>query len=356
MGRRGPGRGRRRARRYGERVTTGTLDRLLDEDLTTDPVTAGGLTNHRPMTLIALDALGADDRRLEQFSKGYASRLAPRRPPTGTAVTVSTLGSALGTGERFGDLVAYFGKEVDSAGVDATLGRHLGILLDGVGGAAFHGLIRLGYALEHGRDRDVAAGLAYLADSAQFVQVPPVTGGGGLGAAGLLAALRDHPRLRDRTFGATGFAHCFAEVAADPDFVELAARVEVDEHSLAELARLTHQLYRATGDFFELHTMTGTHAARLVLARTPTSERAGSLVAALVRAVGAAYVVIGTLAVDTVDDGASPPRGWPEISEALVASDDPHVIKLGYTCRQEEQAWSDSGYRATAAAVAGLTA
>lgn len=101
------------------------LDRLLDEDLATDPETRAGLSNHRPMALVALTALGADDARLASVSAGYDSQLVPCREHIATSV------------DRFAHAIR-------QDGISAVLDRELPALVDGVGGAAFHGLIRLG--------------------------------------------------------------------------------------------------------------------------------------------------------------------------------------------------------------------
>lgn len=57
------------------------LDQLLDDDLAEhDPVMLGHLSNHLPMALIALHAMGADDTCLREYANNYRSKLDQRRP------------------------------------------------------------------------------------------------------------------------------------------------------------------------------------------------------------------------------------------------------------------------------------
>lgn len=237
-------------------MTTAVLHRLLAADLDFDPVSEAGLTNHLPMLLIALERLGADDQHLHERFDRYRSRLVDRRESR-QPIDVAALDQSLGTGKRYADLFAVFRDEIDHHAVPATLGRHLPRLLDGLGGAAFHGLIRLAYALDNGRPVDVAAGLAYLADVMQPVPAGPrLADGRSCDPVELLNELAAHPHLSRWTFEASGFQSRFAEVAADPDLGAILGRIAPTD--LSSVADAGHTLFRSTGDFFALHVMTAT--------------------------------------------------------------------------------------------------
>ena len=330
------------------------VDRLLDDDLGRDPVTGEGLSNHLPMALIALHRLGADDERLRRFAARYRTRLVPVRSPTGPVPPGER--PPLGIGRHLGDLLAHYRGAIAADGVDPVLRRDLPGLMPGLGGAAFHGLIRLGYALDRGREVDVAAGLAYLADVTQRVPVPGP--GGDLTAAGLIAAVGETMGAGARRGAGEGFSSAFARVAADPRFVAAADRVAVGTVGLDAVARLTHGLYAGTRDFFALHTLTATHATRLVLDRMDESDRPAA-VAALAVAVTAAWVVVGAPAFAPMpeagagggtDVAAADVPSWERIAAEAVADDDEHVIKVVYSCREEARARADERYRTTAAA------
>lgn len=316
-------------------MSTSTLDRLLDDDLATDPVTDAGLTNHRPMALIALAAIGADDARLESFSSAYGSRLLP-------------------CSARFAASHARLLAEMERDGIEAVLDRDLAALVAGLGGAAFHGLIRLGYGIEHGRAADVAGGLAYLTDVTQPVSSGIGTSNPACDLPELLDRLRGDPSLGRRAFNSVGFSARFAEVASDTRFAEHLSALSADSCNLASLASTTLRLYRATGDFFALHTVTATHAARLVVGSLGDEGPAVGLVQGLCGAVAAAYVVIGTPDVTNLPALPQEPiPDWAHIGRAALGSDDPHVLKMVHTCRQEQAAWGGLDYQVAAAEISG---
>lgn len=334
-------------------MTTAVLHRLLAADLDFDPVSEAGLTNHLPMLLIALERLGADDQHLHERFDRYRSRLVDRRESR-QPIDVAALDQSLGTGKRYADLFAVFRDEIDHHAVPATLGRHLPRLLDGLGGAAFHGLIRLAYALDNGRPVDVAAGLAYLADVMQPVPAGPrLADGRSCDPVELLNELAAHPHLSRWTFEASGFQSRFAEVAADPDLGAILGRIAPTD--LSSVADAGHTLFRSTGDFFALHVMTATHATRIVVGHLSAPEDRQRAIQSLVRSIATAYVVIGTPGLADPPSDTSP-SDWREIAAAAIRSDDEHVVKLAYTCREQAAANpSDPRYARTATFIVGLS-
>lgn len=138
---------------------SGPLFDRLDDGLRHAPEYRGGLSNHLPMALVALDAMGADGQRLCAFASDYARRLGPRRP-----------------GDPIDDAFeAAFARRLDAIGrdgVDAVLREALPRLIPGVGAAAFHGLIRTAYGVIAGHAGEIAAGLAYW--ETRFLPLLPV--------------------------------------------------------------------------------------------------------------------------------------------------------------------------------------
>ena len=123
------------------------LEDLLDEELTFEATTTDGLTNHLPMALVAKSGLGASIEELRRFATRYEVRLAPRGD-AGTPLTSATWEGAIGKVGAFDALRDYFMIAVNDDGPEATVRRHLDALTSGICGAAFHGAIRLAYALE----------------------------------------------------------------------------------------------------------------------------------------------------------------------------------------------------------------
>src|SRR5665213_4318062 len=140
-----------------------TLQELLDEELGSDPTTLRGLTNHLPMALVAKERLGADADELIRYATAYSSRIAHLHEPE-NRLNEKTWQTAIGQSAAAADLRSYFVRLLSEVGPDEALRTHLPALLPGIGGAGFHGVIRLSYAIEVSSPSRIAAGLAYLAE------------------------------------------------------------------------------------------------------------------------------------------------------------------------------------------------
>ena len=121
-----------------------------------------GLADHLPMTLIALDYLGASAARLSDFKAHYAERLEPLivSSPGSSALSI---GDCIGRPEYFDACRNLFNEEVARNGQSAVLRRWLPALVPGITASAFHAAIRLAYGIEAGAPGEVSSGLAFWA-------------------------------------------------------------------------------------------------------------------------------------------------------------------------------------------------
>jgi hypothetical protein len=306
---------------------------LLDDELAYDATTSTRLSNHLPMALVALDRLGAPPARLASFAERYRTRLVPVEADEPIGDFDGWL-AARGRRGSYRQLRPYLEDAIGDDGIDAVLATHLPHLLDGVGGAAFHGIIRLAYALESRSDARVAAGLAYLTE----VHQP-------LGRRGAGEPWTDNPlealgRLREiRALVAASregnIGEQMAAVGAHREFDGVIDWLAVSASSPERLTSAAVALYATTDDFTALHGVTASHA---LLTVTPYVADAESVSAYWFQALAAAYVTIGApnLAEPTV--GLKPwleaPARFEVIAQSACASDDEHVIKLVYSARE----------------------
>jgi hypothetical protein len=331
--------------------------RILEDNRHYDAQFHHGLSNHLSMAIVALDELGAPDARLSEFFERYRSRLEPvpaRRDP----IVRASWGAALGTQSRYADYLAFFQAEVAHAGVDRAVRVYLPALMPGVAGSSFHPLIRLGYAA-HARDAaDVAVSLAYFAD--QFLPLGGASASGASSTDGapldLLRRIAETPALAHHAQSDGAIFEQIRVVAAMPEFAAaassaLAAR-DVTVPSLADAAAA---LYAAAPNFASLHVVTSAHALRVLSQHLDDPAAASRW---LLQAFGAVYVAMGTPAVkpngDRARAEASAPPSWEAIANAAAASNDEHVIKMVYTCREEAGAYRQPWYQAFAAKKAGV--
>lgn len=329
------------------------LAELLDEELAFDATTGTRLSSHLPMALVALERLGADDARLTEFAARYRRRLVPV-PDGGGISTFDEWREARGRADAYGPARAYLEGQIAEHGRDAVVSRHLDHLVDGLAGAAFHGVIRLAYALESASDARIAAGLAYLTE----VHQPLGDRGRGLAITDdPVAALARVAALEGlRTVAATGtIGQRMRAVARHPEFDGVVDWLEVDASTPRRLTDAAAALYAQTDDFVALHGLTASHAITIVW---PFVSDHGALCAHWFQALAAAYATIGAprLADPTVplEPWLLDAAPWSAIAPAAAASDDEHVIKLVYTARSLDAHAPDPLLRAAAARQAGV--
>ncbi|XOV87563.1 MAG: questin oxidase family protein [Pseudomonadota bacterium] len=290
-----------------------SLAALLDDGLRFDPRYPPDLnSDHLPMALCAIDGLGGGMADLLAFREGYLPQLREfQAQPPALDWRVE-----LGSDDRYPAVLALLLTRIAQQGVDRILGESLPLLLPGMAAEAFHPLIRLGYSLAFQVPRESAAALAYMIctnvnvpcdperqiDLAAALQAQvgcPAPAPGGRFGAGLLALLEqgDYPQGR-----------------AD---------------SLRTCARLSLDIYRSTRNFFALHMVTATHAARVCAAFVPERLMLASLTGALM----AAHRIIKAPAFEQPNRVAAPGT-----------LDAAHALKYVYTCQAEYGAWGDERY------------
>jgi Questin oxidase-like len=327
-------------------VSNDTLGQLIDEELDLDATTSQGLTNHLPMALVAKAGLGATREELERFAAKYRRRLVPTSEQK-SRLTRFTWRDAIGVHDAYVDLSEYFTREITEHGVEETLREHLGDLVDGISGAAFHGVIRLAYALDVASPARVAAGLAYLASTAMF-----------LGPLDVGTATSDDPEtlLRELALDATrpddsvgNISARMRWVADRPAFTTVAASLSIDPATEARLSDAALRLYASTNDFTALHGVTGLEAISRLRPFVSDVER---LDRAAFQALAAAYLSIGapdiwsSMRLSEMADATT----WEETEVATRAaySDDEHVSKIVFTSRRLNRTTGDSLYLAVA--------
>ncbi len=292
--------------------TSSTLRRLLDQGLARHPEYGGGLANHLPMALHALQALGASSDRLRAFAAGHVRRLQRRSevPDDG-----------------FEARHAAFDAAISRDGRDSMLRGALVELMPGVAAAAFHGLIRVAHAVQAEHDGELAMGLAYWAHQHEAMGSSP-SGAADLPHAEWLAALQ---ALRPTgAIDGRMIVRRMRRWSVEPGFAELAPRLRIDDATWQDLAAGAVALYAASGNFTVLHMVTASHALQVLMPWI--DDRAAALRHFSVAAAAALK------AADACPGTTPTARPWSEVVRHAIASDDEHVIKLVHAARELEQA------------------
>lgn len=320
-------------------MDTRPLHRWLDRALELPPEYRDQLTNHLPMALHALHAMGAGEARLAAFFDLYARRFEGRRSVSRPAVAAEARRwRAWREGpDPFPMLRAAFAAALAREGREAVLHALLPGLLEGAAAAAFHGAIRTAHAVESGHDGELAAALAYWAWRWQPLPLPvagdpwPFDRWAARLAAAAAGLSFEGPLISVRMAAAAGSA----------PYRELGARLAAGADLLPRLSALAAAHYAASGNFTLLHLVTGTRALR-VLVPWAGPEATPHVLAAWTAAFLAARL-------PALERAPLPPRPWEEIVPAACAQDDDHVIKLVHACREGARHWGDEAlYRRAA--------
>jgi len=317
-----------------------------------------GLSNHAPMAVEALAAVGRADAILP-WVEAYARRLGPPPQPH-AALQDADWPRGLGDPERYADWVVLFDRQLRDAAWPTVVDAWAARLAPGMAGAALHGLLRAAHAVRAVAARDtplrrheLAQGLAYWA--ATFHKLPGDPGGTGtLRPADALRAVTMLPDEQRPEFGliTTGLAQLesFAPFRRVAGLIDVTRRAPSDV--LSDLTETFAGAYLSNASPLNLialiHMLTGPSAVRLFLPHVKT-DTARSLVAHAWQAGCALFAVFATT-VDAPRLAAAPP-GAEELVERALATEDEHAIKFAEACLREEAARPTPVFRAAAADV-----
>jgi hypothetical protein len=342
------------------------LHRLLGEMLELPAEFGGGMSNHLPMALHALEALGAGDDRLQAFADRYlrhfdeAERAALSRPfrAPADAEDSGDWSADIGRPEAQDRLRARFASALAREGRDPVLHRVLPHLLPGVAAHAFHGPIRVAHAVESGHEGELALALAYWAARAtQLPEPDPVPEAARFDDIEAWLAALDDAWRRDDAPPAQRLPFIQARVVQATGtraYRALAGALRTDARGaparLQALALAAARRYAPTRSLTMLHVVTTTRALIVLSRWLPLDER--DALAPVLHAVAAAS--LAATAQGLAVRAPVTPRRWVDLLARARASDDDHVVKLVHALWTIESTRQDpSGAVAATVAVQG---
>jgi hypothetical protein len=287
----------------------------------------GDLADHAPMALRALARLGASDARLAEFYASYLPQLEPMGADETRAVDV-------------------IHKALLAHGVSSVLRIHLPRVLEGLVGGAFHGVIRVAWALaEPACDdvRELAVALVYAESEATRLfaagrKRTPTT-------KDVMALLAQLQMLHLEKPTLPTIAKRMKAIASDPRVLRIVDQLHIDDDTILHtLSHTAQRLHQVADDFTSMHALTGLSAVRQLLPRAPHVDT-HDVKLQLWEAFAVAYVVVGAPELPQVDEVTT---SWSEIGALALASNDDHVAKYVCACEDEESATGDGIHRTLA--------
>lgn len=315
---------------------------LFEAAQNTSPLYDGVLANHLPMTLIAMQRLGASDKQMCQFYNDYIEKLEPIKKT-----------------ECDDQLLQQFKMN----GIQQTLLDFLGVYAHGISASAFHGLIRLGYAVMTEDRKEIAIALTYFKNESQSLgcfasSQSSNSAHTSTDLTSIVEKIRNTPTLFEQIIPAPNIIVRLQKVSEIDDFTAIVSACSLLRTDLSELTRFTLALYMATQDFTALHGMTSCHALQTILNylhqnsdQQPPSyhRRLQEIEVLLIRyytlSLSAAYISIGTPSFDIAaikmpsrlksNDKSKP--DWQSLAETALNGGDDHDIKFLFTCIEQSQ-------------------
>ena len=320
------------------------LDEALEILAPAGPDLQNGMSNHAPMAVEALCALGRGAAALPWLER-YRDGLAPR-PPSLARITATDWRAALGQSRQAGDWFAFFCNELEEYPWPVVLDRWVTRLAPGIVAAAAHGVIRTGHAVRAlsveetpARRRELADGLAYWAAEYQVLPARRRAADRVLPSAAIEQVPVIPPAERGSFGSLTG---ALGQLDRFAPFSETLDAVDPAPDATAFLSDLTLTFARVSlanaHDFLTaiafVHTVTGPSALRPMLPylRPDTAHVALSFAW---QASAALYATFGT-------DGRLPTPVHGAVTDAdglverAIAGGDEHGIKFTEVCLREQ--------------------
>jgi hypothetical protein len=317
------------------------MDAHLQRFHATAPSYDGGMSNHGPMVVEALETVG-----LERYAAAYVEDALRALEPLPQAADAER---ALGDRNEAA-WIEHYRRAIEAGSVESVVREALPTLLPGIMAGATHGLIRLSHAVRGWtrtptpvRAVEVAHALGYWAAWYQ-----PLPGAAGIEpSVGLRATMETLPELSEARRSTAGFIMDRVKAVDDvPSFADAIARVDLREQPtsefLSDMVGIAARIMLTTSGsgFAQLHAITSTAAVRPLLPFVaPEHERSVRntvfhAVAALHAAHGGSRDWMTWAPSDAEPDLAALP-------EAAARTGADHAIKLAVAVAQEYPLRSD---------------
>jgi hypothetical protein len=334
------------------------LDETLEAMALVGPDLSNGFSNHAPMAIEAMCAVGRGDAVIPWF-ESYRHSLMPRRARV-ARLTDDNWRVALGDQHRTEDWFEFFRNELEERPWPEVLDTWAARLAPGLMAAATHGVIRTGHAtralaLEEtlARRRELADGLAYWA--AEYLPLPAErhNPARAMPSQAIARVQMIPPEIRRGNFGA--FTDALAQLDSFQPFKDTLDAVDPSGDAGAFLSDLTATFARVflvnAHDTYTtiafVHAVTGPSALRPLMPYLRDKTVHAALAYAWQTA-AAMYATFGTRSdlsrFDEVKVGSKD-----ELIDRAIACGDEHAIKFTEVCLREHAIKPDPAFLAAAA-------
>lgn len=321
-------------------MTTNQLGAVVKQELADDRryhpnlggVTRGGLANHYPMTLLALDGLGASDAEVNAFRRQWGRHRAALDTDLGLSdegvVTLENWPAYLGHAERLLEFRRVFEALLAMRPASEVVASTLATMRDGLPMGLFHPVIRLSFACEQQDAGMIADALAYAAIRfADLFRAPSLTPP----ASGDISPAQVWQRIAsgEPIEVPPGAALRVCEQLSAAPALQRAALPDGLALRVPAICALALRLYLHEPALTTLHAVTAAQALAQLTTSPELWTRYWIWLTGLFVEKGRPAVLPGAVAPGALNAE----HDWPALSRQARASSEVHLIKMAYTCR-----------------------
>ncbi|MDY6854745.1 MAG: questin oxidase family protein [Thermodesulfobacteriota bacterium] len=302
-------------------------------------------TNHLPMTLIALFKMGAKEERLERFASFYIKRL-KKIHRTDFVINHENWKEYLGEHKYFCNYTQFLTDEFDRLGKEEFLTYYLSDFIKGVAAGAFHALIKTAYAIIIDDKKEIIDAVSYFAisylplidiDEIDCSYAEPMD---------ILQRIKEDNYFKGQKYTGNNIFEKMKAVSQDSHLKRNIRRIDDKPDIISTIAKTVLNIFLNSGSFTALHTVTATHAFRIVLPYLSDRYKAINY---LWIAICAAYITFYTPSYTRENIFDEQGLQWEDILKKASESNNEHVIKLIYSCHEENKVYGDPLYIKAAA-------
>jgi hypothetical protein len=326
------------------------LHKLLQQNRKFSPVYGRSrLANHMSMSLTAMHKMGATDKQLQQLYDMHLIKLVPLFSDDLSAdITEDNWSEYLGQSKYYQAYMLFFKDVIEKNKVETILKIYLPLLVKGISSQGFHCIIRLAYGVDIQDVDEIAVSLAYF--SSEYIQLRNIDGKTNhISDAGKV--IDKIQTLQSFNFSNNKFNTIkdrLLSVVAQPQFEIINDDLSASIIDLNLCASIVSRIYASAKDFTALHMVTATHALRLLAPYFSDFSEASRY---YWQAICAAYIAIGSPDFNNANESHLSSNSsfiWNDIFKKAASSFDDHIIKLVYTCYEENKIYSNKIYQSLA--------
>lgn len=333
------------------------MDHALEFLAPYGPDLRNGLTNHAPMAVEVLAALGRAEA-IMPWLEHYRKSMLPR-PVAHSPINPEDWRAALGKENRVADWNAFFVNELKDAPWHEVLARWTERLAPGFCASAMHGIIRVGHAIRSLnesetplRSRELADGLGYWAAAYQTLPAAAQHVTGSLRAREAITKVPLVP-LTQRKFSGT-IVSSLEALDQFPDFAPVIGLLDVKSDPVqvvSDISETFTRVYLANArdvlsTIVFIHSVTGVVALRSIFPYLPETTTPILLQYAW-QGSCALYSAFGQ-SPPSAEKIESPRESRDTLIDIAVTNGDEHVIKFTEACLREYNLNPSSAYLAAA--------